>query len=185
MNWRHVALDSVVPGLWRNGGGATRELATWPDGQAWVWRISVAEVEKDGPFSIFAGVSRWFAVLEGAGVELDIDGRRHRLTPASAPLAFDGAAHTGCRLLDGATRDFNLMLRAAAASAHVQWVAGACEFEVAAGATVAVFASQGATIADSSTQASVAAQTLAWRTISTQTRLRLTGARALWMDIRT
>ncbi len=185
MNWRHVALDSVVPGPWRNGGGATRELAVWPEGPAWAWRISVAEVEKDGPFSIFAGATRWFAVLEGAGVELDIDGRRHRLTPASAPLAFDGAARTFCRLLGGATRDFNLMLRAGSARAHVQWVTGPCDFEVGAGATVAVFAAQEAKIADSGTQVCVNAGTLAWRTFSAPTHVRLTGARALWMDIRT
>jgi environmental stress-induced protein Ves len=35
-----------------------------------VLRISVAEITRDGPFSAFAGVQRWFAVLEGAGVML-------------------------------------------------------------------------------------------------------------------
>ena len=66
--------------------------------------------QADGPFSAYPGVERWFAVLKGAGVELVVDGASHVLTRTSAPLRFDGAARTTCRLLDGPTRDLNLML---------------------------------------------------------------------------
>ena len=118
---------------WRNGGGFTRELLVRPGAQAWQVRVSVAEIESDGPFSHFAGVRRWFAVLQGAGVVLTIDGRRHRVTLADAPLAFDGDAGTDCRLLGGPTRDLNLMLRGvgggmqrAAAGARWSPPAGAC-----------------------------------------------------------
>jgi environmental stress-induced protein Ves len=96
---------------WRNGGGWTRELLAWPGGADWRVRISVADIEASGPFSAFPGVARWFAVLEGRGVELEVDGRASRVTPADAALSFDGAAPTTCRLLDGPTRDLNLMLR--------------------------------------------------------------------------
>jgi environmental stress-induced protein Ves len=106
-----IASDAVQPVAWRNGGGLTRELLAWPDARAWQVRVSVAEIERDGPFSGFPGVERWFAVLKGAGVELDFAGRRVRLTRNDAPLRFDGAAAPGCRLLDGPTRDLNLMLR--------------------------------------------------------------------------
>ncbi len=91
----------------------TRELLAAPDANEWMWRISVAEVGADGPFSAFAGVERWFAVLDGAGVELDVDGRQHRLCRGDPALRFDGAAATHCRLIDGPTRDLNLMLRGA------------------------------------------------------------------------
>jgi hypothetical protein len=104
-----------VPALpWKNGGGVTRELLALPAGNHWRVRVSVAEVASDGAFSTFVGVDRWFAVLDGAGVELSVDGVVHRATPADDALAFSGAAATRCRLVDGATRDLNLMLRGVA-----------------------------------------------------------------------
>jgi len=110
---RVVRCIDVPSQRWRNGGGTTRELLAWPPGSYWQVRISVAEIESDGPFSAFPGVERWFTVLQGAGVELSIDGAMQRLQRGDAPLQFAGAATVGCRLLDGPTRDLNLMLRRA------------------------------------------------------------------------
>jgi hypothetical protein len=98
---------------WRNGGGTTRELLAWPTAGDWQVRISVADIEADGPFSAFPDVERWFTVLQGTGVELTVDGQLHRLQRGDAPLCFGGAAETTCRLIDGPTRDLNLMLRQA------------------------------------------------------------------------
>ncbi len=114
-----VALAQVAAQPWRNGGGVTRELLAWPPGSAgaWLLRVSVADIDRDGPFSAFPGVQRCFAVLEGAGVVLGLAGAEHTLTAGSAPLAFDGAAAPACRLLDGPTRDLNLMVRGAAGRA--------------------------------------------------------------------
>jgi environmental stress-induced protein Ves len=106
-----IRCDDVVPQPWRNGGGQTRELMTWPDAADWRVRISVATIEADGPFSAFAGVERWFGVLEGGGVELSVEGEIRRLLRGDPPLRFRGSARTDCRLLDGPTRDLNLMLR--------------------------------------------------------------------------
>lgn len=106
-----VDAASVAPQAWRNGGGQTRELLAWPPGADWRVRISRAEIASDGPFSAFPGVERWFAVLQGAGVVLTFADALHPLKPGDAPLRFDGAAAPGCRLLDGATQDLNLMLR--------------------------------------------------------------------------
>lgn len=72
MSWQIVHLDDVAPRPWRNGGGVTRELVAWPHAQHWIWRMSVAEVAHSGPFSRFEGVQRWFAVLAGAGVRLQM-----------------------------------------------------------------------------------------------------------------
>jgi environmental stress-induced protein Ves len=113
MNHCVILCADVPPQPWRNGGGLTRELLAWPPGDGWRLRISVAEICADGPFSVFAGVRRWFAVLEGAGVALTVDGTPHHQTRTDPPLAFDGGAHTDCRLLAGPTRDLNLMLRGA------------------------------------------------------------------------
>jgi environmental stress-induced protein Ves len=108
-----VRTADVVPQPWRNGGGVTRELLARPAGDRWRVRVSVAEVASDAPFSTFAGVERWFAVLDGAGVVLTIDGAEHRCTRDGDAIAFEGAATTTCRLVDGPTRDLNLMLREA------------------------------------------------------------------------
>lgn len=110
--FQHISVDSQPAQPWRNGGGCTRELFTWPGGDApWQLRISVADIDADGPFSAFDEVDRWFAVLQGAGVQLDLPGGSRTLTRDSPPLRFDGRAAPGCRLIDGPTRDFNLMLR--------------------------------------------------------------------------
>jgi uncharacterized protein len=106
-----VRLADVAAQPWRNGGGTTRELLAWPPAADWVVRVSVARIDRSGPFSAFPGVERWFVVLDGAGVELSWEGHVAQVSPASTPLRFDGAAPPGCRLLGGATEDLNLMLR--------------------------------------------------------------------------
>jgi environmental stress-induced protein Ves len=107
-----VRTADAAPQAWRNGGGVTRELLAWPPGtDPWALRVSVADIETDGPFSAFPGVERWFAVISGTGVVLQFPEGERRLTPTDPPLRFDGAAAPGCRLIQGATRDLNLMLR--------------------------------------------------------------------------
>ena len=106
-----LRIDDVSRQPWHNGGGRTRELLAWPDASRWRFRISVADIETDGPFSAFPGVQRWFALVDGAGIELTIDGLPKRATRDGVPLSFSGAAVTTCRLLDGPTLDLNLMLR--------------------------------------------------------------------------
>lgn len=125
MSLHVVDLASVQPQPWRNGGGVTRELLAWPPGSGggWLVRVSVADIERDGPFSAYPGVQRGFAVLEGAGVVLGFASRELTLTPASAPLHFDGAEAPSCRLVSGPTRDLNLMALASAGKAHLQAVA--------------------------------------------------------------
>ncbi len=109
---QRVAADAVSPQAWRNGGGSTRELLCWPSADTWTVRISLADIDADGPFSAFAGVERWFVVVEGAGVALRFAEGRREVRAGDAPLRFDGSAAPGCSLLDGPTRDLNLMLRA-------------------------------------------------------------------------
>jgi len=106
-----VRTAEVASQPWRNGGGVTRPLLVRPRGDAWQVRVSVADVSANGPFSRFPGVQRWFAVLEGAGVVLTIGSIEHRLDTSSAAFSFRGDVAVRCRLVDGPTRDLNLMLR--------------------------------------------------------------------------
>jgi len=112
LNELHVVLAADAAAQpWKNGGGVTRELLRLPADGDWDLRISLADIDADGPFSPFEGVERWFAVIEGAGVLLRWPGREHRMTPAAWPLRFDGADAPDCRLLGSSTRDLNLMTR--------------------------------------------------------------------------
>lgn len=96
---------------WKNGGGVTTEIckATSPNGDTF-WRLSIADVASDGPFSEFPGIDRWIMVVEGAGMALTIDGETKQIDRPYEPLFFSGDAKTDCKLLDGKIRDFNFMI---------------------------------------------------------------------------
>ncbi len=110
-----VHLADITPAPWKNGGGLTRELLRWPAADDWQLRISVAEVQRSGPFSAYPGITRWFAVLQGAGAVLRWPGPAGddglHVTPDSPPWPFDGALAPGCTLVDGPVLDLNLMSR--------------------------------------------------------------------------
>jgi hypothetical protein len=115
-----VCTADAAPVPWKNGGGVTRELLRLPaDAADWTLRISVADIAADGPFSAFEGITRWFAVLEGAGVRLRWPRHAVHLRAGDAPLRFDGAQAPDCTLLGGATRDLNVMVRRDRADALV------------------------------------------------------------------
>lgn len=102
---------------WKNGGGTTTEIwkAISPDGEM-LWRLSIADVASDGPFSEFPGIDRWIMLIEGNGMELTIDGQVRRIADPFEPFAFSGDARTDCHLLAGPIRDFNLMMARSYAS---------------------------------------------------------------------
>lgn len=109
-----VSLAQVTPQPWRNGGGVTQELLAWPAAEDWQVRISVARIDRNGPFSAYPGIERWFTVLQGEGVVLRFANRRALLSAGSEPIRFEGASAPDCDLLDGPTQDLNLMLRSSA-----------------------------------------------------------------------
>lgn len=100
---------------WRNGAGWTRQVHAEPaaDGSAeWDWRLSIAEIDADAPFSAFPGVDRVLVLLHGNGMRLRFgDGEVHELLPPHDRLRFAGERALVGELVDGPTRDFNLMWR--------------------------------------------------------------------------
>ena len=106
-----VRVEDLQPQPWKNGGGRTRELLAWPRADDWWLRISVADIERDGPFSPYPGVDRWFGVLEGDGVELVWPHAVRHLHAGHSLLHFDGALAPDCSLVGGTTRDLNVMHR--------------------------------------------------------------------------
>ena len=116
--------SEFTPQPWKNGGGRTVELAREGEGEAFAWRVSVADIERSGPFSEFPGYERTIVLLEGDGVELTIDGRTRRLDRPLEPFVFDGASKTTCRLLGGPSRDLNVMAERRRVRAQVDVIDG-------------------------------------------------------------
>jgi environmental stress-induced protein Ves len=117
-------LRRLAPQPWKNGAGLTREIAFGgASGTAFDWRLSVAEVERDAPFSAFPGVDRCIVLLHGAGMRLrSLDGRvDHALTEALVPFAFPGEVPLTATLVDGASRDFNVMTRRGVFRSELLW----------------------------------------------------------------
>ena len=100
---------------WKNGKGETVEIAVFPPDASindFDWRISMATVAEDGPFSIFPGIDRTLAILDGNGMVLDVEGSSPvLLTAASDPLAFPADIPVAARLEHGAITDLNVMTR--------------------------------------------------------------------------
>lgn len=120
-NLTRFSFDSLPVSAWRNGGGETREIISWPAGQTqFDWRASMATIAADGPFSHFEGIDRSITLLSGAGVVLSAEGDiEHRLDCPAEPFAFAGETAVYAHLINGITTDFNIMTRRGQASASV------------------------------------------------------------------
>lgn len=111
---------------WKNGRGSTRELWVWPPGSSFEqgdfdWRVSIAGVGEDGPFSSFPEHQRLLSISSGPGLELDHGSAapRARLRPLE-PYRFDGAWPTRARLLGAAVTDFGVLMRRGAVAAELE-----------------------------------------------------------------
>ncbi|CDZ42175.1 HutD family protein [Neorhizobium galegae] len=100
---------------WKNGGGETVEIAVHPAGTSiedFDWRISMASVASDGPFSSFPDVDRTLAILSGDGIDLTVDGDTSvTLTRSSEPYPFAADRPVFATLVNGVTTDLNVMTR--------------------------------------------------------------------------
>lgn len=111
---RLIPYASLEASPWKNGGGSTTELAVSPPGAGldeFCWRLSLATIAQSGPFSVFNGIDRTLALVEGEGVRLDIDDRPVRLDADNPVVEFAGEAVVRATVGDGVTTDFNVMTR--------------------------------------------------------------------------
>lgn len=109
---------------WKNGGGTTAEIAIAPAGAGFDdfdWRISLATIAQSGGFSVFPGIDRTLALVEGAGVALQIDDAPLFNLNADHPLIrFRGEAAVDAMVANGATTDFNVMTRRSTCSHQLE-----------------------------------------------------------------
>ena len=126
---------------WANGRGQTVELARVDDAQGMVWRLSVASVVEDGPFSRFPGIHRSLTVIRGPGFTLTAPGITLRAAPMM-PVAFSGDIDIAAHQVTGPSDDFNVMTRASLPPPQVGLASGT----VAAGGLLALYAVEPATV---------------------------------------
>lgn len=121
---RLIPADAHRRERWKNGLGWTNEIARGrlptgsgvasveDVGDAWDWRLSIAEIDRDCGFSSFPGIDRTLVLLDGAGMQLHFeDGERTMLSVPGDRVDFAGERTLSCTLVDGPTRDFNVMSR--------------------------------------------------------------------------
>jgi len=141
--------DTLPVSPWRNGGGETREIFSFPVGvPAFDWRASIATIAQDGPFSAFPGIDRSITLLSGAGVHLfakegdaaeKVD---HLLSSPGEPFAFSGDTALDSRLLADVTTDFNIMTRRGVCHSSVVAKRQSFELETSLGGVLYVLSGQ-------------------------------------------
>ena len=123
---RVIAANEYRRERWKNDAGWTREIVRCPDNADWQWRLSIAEIEQDGPFSSFDGIDRELVLIHGNGLRLRMEAGEggaedevHELHPPHGRMRFEGERRVHGELLDGPTHDFNLMWRRDAIAAEL------------------------------------------------------------------
>ena len=107
--FRHVTADSYRVMPWANGRGQTTEMLRRDGAAGFVWRLSMAQVVEDGPFSVLPGVQRNLTVIEGPGFDLVGYGVSLR-ADLLVPVAFSGDLALGAVGVTGPSVDFNVMV---------------------------------------------------------------------------
>jgi uncharacterized protein len=136
---------------WKNGGGTTRDIAVSPPGASldtFDWRLSLAQVDRDGPFSRFDNVDRTLVLLSGA---MTLHERERRIDLVrNEPFAFEGERAIEATVAGGSTLDFNVMTRRGRAShtARRESFSTQAHIETRAGSTVVLFALERGLVVD-------------------------------------
>lgn len=138
-----IALDRVSAEPWKNGRGVTRTLASH-DGSPSQWRVSLAEITQDGPYSRFDGVVRHSLIVAGRGIVLR-DGSDTVVLAPGVPTQYDGEPVWEASLVDGACQALNVMVDRTRWLARVETLAPEtpAEFVPCIGSVLVVFSGDG------------------------------------------
>lgn len=134
---RHLTPAGYRRQPWSNGRGVTVELARADGPDGLIWRLSMATVAEDGPFSLFPGIERNLTVISGPGFHLQGDGIALDARPL-APVAFPGDVALAATQVTAPSEDFNVMTARALPRPEVAVITGNARIE--AGGLLAVFA---------------------------------------------
>lgn len=105
---RIIPVSEFQRSRWANGRGVTQEIARKDSGGDLIWRLSLADVTADGPFSAFFGLHRILTVVKGAGMRLHATGEVLAAKPLS-PVSFSGEVTITGERVDGDVQNLNLI----------------------------------------------------------------------------
>jgi len=115
---RQFRVQNLIAELWRNGAGLTRQIAAGclldraaTQAHGWDWRVSIADITAEGPFSIFEGVDRTAALVGDEKLTLLGDVAPLCFTRAGDVHAFAGEAALSAKLSNGHAQLLNVMTR--------------------------------------------------------------------------
>ncbi|WP_082786114.1 HutD family protein [Acetobacter tropicalis] len=116
--WQRRALADIPTVQWRNGHGYTKVIAEGITGSGLQWRLSVAALLKDAPFSIFTGWRRSFALLGQESVILSEKNGNWSCTVngSTPPFQFSGEDAVQSSGIVAPVQALNLMVRSNIAS---------------------------------------------------------------------
>lgn len=107
---QHKAYRSMP---WRNGRGFTLEIARQPaKGNDFAWRLSLADIDRDGEFSAYPGYRRALVLVAGNALRLRFRGHGNcLLEQAKRGVRFEGGWETHCAIPEGRCTDLSLIVR--------------------------------------------------------------------------
>jgi environmental stress-induced protein Ves len=108
-----LGLSDYTTSAW--SGGSTTELVSYPAGadfssRQFLWRLSIANVEKDGAFTRFENIQRILMVLKG-GINLTHEGEYDCALLPFEQDKFSGNFQTCAKIKQGGATNLNLMLK--------------------------------------------------------------------------
>ena len=83
-----------------------------------LWRVSVADIARDGPFSSFPGIDRRTALLVGRGFRLG----DATVSAAHSIIEYSGDSGGECVLADGPVRVLNVFAARGRVSGRIRWL---------------------------------------------------------------
>ncbi|MGL4239019.1 HutD/Ves family protein [Tabrizicola sp.] len=96
----------VMP--WKNGRGQTVEMVRQDLANGQInYRLSIATVVENGPFSVFPGLNRSLTVIDGPG--FDLIGEHNLRADPLEPVMFPGDARMVAANVTAPSQDFNVM----------------------------------------------------------------------------
>lgn len=149
MGFLHLRPEDYPAMPWKDGGGVTEQIAIEPQdatlASGFLWRLSMARVERSGPFSRFEGYDRSLLLLEGGGLDLDfgVHGSIQIENPLQ-PVAFNGDWAAQAALTRGPVRDLGVISDRARVRQEVRVLAlGSGPVPIPPGPTVWIIALSG------------------------------------------
>ena len=141
---RIIRKEEYREGRWRNGMGVSWDIAAdVASGDDFGWRFALARIDADVPFSAYPGVDRVFTLIEGGGLDLDLDGGPTLVVDRlHVPHPFPGDVAVRCRLRAGPCRALNLFTRRDSWSATAEVLSSGAE--IAHDGPILLFALSGA-----------------------------------------